>query len=859
MPRATETIEPTVTRRFYSRFRSECEAFADLIEGISGEEAKQQYASTLLVRLMFVYFVRSKGQSGDMDYLRSKLAESGGGDRFYSGLLRPLPAGKKRGGSSGGVNARGRIAGLFSLHEIEASRGESIRIPGAAFEKVLAFFDQYRWRLEEGEHCGGREITPDMLGSILEQHINQKQMGAYYTRGDITEYVAKNTVIPSLFDSAGRQLSGEPAVWRLLQADPDRYIYPAVRKGAELSLPSEIAAGSRDDSSRACPDQVALRRYCLPAETWREMLARRRRLEETRAKLSNGEVRSIDDLVTYNLDIRRFARDVLETCESPRALGCFWRALESVAILDPTCGSGAFLFAALNILEPLYEACLDRMESFLGEPEVCDAESLTLFRGVFERVGPSDRRRFISKAIISNNLFGVDIMEEAVEICRLRFFLKLLARSGDGQSIESLGQTRVNIRAGNALVGYAREGPAGARSKRDLDSRLSIESGVDPRDVNEYGRWLADRKPLHWCAEFPEVINRGGFDAVVGNPPYMSAAKAREQYGIKNYVTASCPDVYAWVLERACALLRPGGRSGSVVPLSLTFSRDFDACRKLIFENYGENWFSSFARIPSALFNFDVRVRNTIHIGHKSGEQSRQHTTRTHRWFEAARPHLFELIQYAPFAPALWQNKIPKLNTRGLSESFERCIRRSRSTVAASLVRGPTPYALCFKRSAYNWLSFCRRLPPCYDRHGERVTQTKVSTVYFADARARDLAFLLLNGKIMLAFWAIVGDDFDLTRWMFADFPMDLSEVSGGAASRLLGLADELEKLMDENIVFKLNAGKRVGNYNLARCREVTDRSDRVFAARMGIEDAWPDIELFYAQVVLTGFDGREA
>ena len=109
--------------------------------------------------------------------------------------------------------------------------------------------------------------------------------------------------------------------------------------------------------------------YALPTEIWREVVARRSRYEAVRAKLSNGEIDDINSLITYNLDIRQFAQDVIENCEGPELLRAFWKAITEVTILDPTCGSGAFLFAALNILEPLYEACLDRMQIFLDELE----------------------------------------------------------------------------------------------------------------------------------------------------------------------------------------------------------------------------------------------------------------------------------------------------------------------------------------------------------------------------------------------------------------------------------------------------------------------------------------------------------
>jgi hypothetical protein len=80
-----------------------------------------------------------------------------------------------------------------------------------------------------------------------------------------------------------------------------------------------------------------------------------------------GEVANINDFITLNLDIRQFAQDVIQNCEGPDLLMAFWQAITTITVLDPTGGSGAFIFAALNILEPLYEACLDRMEAFVAE------------------------------------------------------------------------------------------------------------------------------------------------------------------------------------------------------------------------------------------------------------------------------------------------------------------------------------------------------------------------------------------------------------------------------------------------------------------------------------------------------------
>lgn len=385
-----------VTKRFYDRFKTEHAAFLKFLQGIPDAEMERWYVSVMLNRLMFVYFIQKKGfLNGDADYLKNGLARCGkdfGPDHFYGGFLCPLFfegfAKRKEERPEKARDLLGEVpylnGGIFMPHQIEILHGKKIVIPDQAFENLFAFFDAYHWHLDERPLKRDDEINPDVLGYIFEKYINQKQMGAYYTKEDITEYIGKNTVVPFIVDAAREKckvaFEGARSVWGLLQEEPDRYVYPALAHGLvwnarqkpprlldnPLELPSYIEEGL--DTSK--PDLLERRKlwnkpappeYALPTEIWREAVARRKRYEEVKGKMTAGEVRSINDLITYNIDIRQFAQDVIENCEGPELLAAFWRAIENLAVLDPTCGSGAFLFAALNILEPLYEACLERM------------------------------------------------------------------------------------------------------------------------------------------------------------------------------------------------------------------------------------------------------------------------------------------------------------------------------------------------------------------------------------------------------------------------------------------------------------------------------------------------------------------
>jgi hypothetical protein len=500
-----------VTKKFFRDYDALRLRFVDLIQGIPDERDRRWYASILMNRLMFVWFLQRKHflDGGNANYLTDKLATSQGKgtDRFYSEFLQALffegfakPSDQR---SAAARNLIGDIrylnGGLFIPHRLEQEYGVSIRIPDAAFNNLFQLFSAYSWNLNDTPGGQDNEINPDVLGYIFEKYINQKAFGAYYTRPEITEYLCERTI--------------------------HRIILGRVNTENPFDLPI----------------------------------------------LSARKFNSVADLL-LNLDAV-LCRELL------------FRVLPDLKLLDPACGSGAFLVAAMKTLINIYSAVIGRIK-FLNDKGL--TEQLKKWESEHKSLA-----YFIKRTIITDNLFGVDIMEEATEIAKLRLFLALVASAQTVEQLEPLPNIDFNIVSGNSLVGLLKvnaeqfaEQQSGhmadmfrktyqqvlAEKNRLIDTyrhTASWTQGMDlsalKADIEQHRReaqatlnelllnewhqvgikfeeaaWDAVKgkegkskkrnltgtdietlQPFHWGFEFDEILNkRGGFDAIITNPPW---------------------------------------------------------------------------------------------------------------------------------------------------------------------------------------------------------------------------------------------------------------------------------------------------------------------------------------------------
>jgi hypothetical protein len=443
------------------------------------------------------------------------------------------------------------------------------------------------------------------------------------------------------------------------------------------------------------------------------------------------------------------------------------------------------------------------------------------------------------KSIVLKNLFGVDLMDEAVEICRLRLYLKLVAQVERFEDLEPLPDLDFNIRAGNTLVGYATSDQmrAALRSKVDtydtlsdleekaravemlfdrcqsqrmggrgtvtagdkeqlrdslraleteLNGHLAGEYGVDAGTKASFEAWLASHRPFHWYVDFHGIMRRGGFDVILGNPPYLEYSKTKHEYGVHGFETRACGNLYALTLERSLGILGSAGVCGMIVPLSLSSTERMRPLQQLVDRSARSLWLSFFDVYPCKLFE-GAKQRLCIALLSAECQTPNFFTTRYNRWKPEERQSLLACLAFSPSRLDTSLSAIPKLGSEIANSIMTRIGRHQPAVYANS-----SQTSFYVHRIPYNYVKAVSFVPHFWNgRDGE-----KRSEDYWPySLRQRDAGravLAALNSNTFFWWWYTLFEGYHCGRHEVTAFPIGLDCMDPECLCRLGALADEL-------------------------------------------------------------------
>ena len=532
-----------VTPRFFKAFRATLERLTDRLAAPRSRTERHALALTALTRVLFLYFVQAKGWlDGDRRYLIHRFDETAGARRHFQGeVFDPLcfgalnhPAAER----SGAARALGELpflnGGLFEPTALERRHGAA-RWSNAdwrdAFDQV---FERFHFSAREAE--GGDAIAPDMLGRVFEGVMDpaeRRASGSYYTPAALVREIVRAGLAAALVHRFG-----------LTRGAAERWIH----------------AGEPPEPPEPRPDLRVLAVLDPAVGSGAFLLGA---LEElTRLRCSGGEGpagavrRDVLDHSLFGVDLKLTAVRLAELR--------LWLALvadqdeTNLARIAPLPNLDGHVRQGDALLDPL---ALARALGGTTAPALQGAavERLTAARrALFSLTGPA-KRRALSELARAEGALARDLFAAAVATLERRA-AELVAR---GKDRDLFGRRRGLTSEERALLRRLRA------SRRDLRAaaRRHIHEGGAPFFAFE--------------SHFADILARGGFDLVAGNPPWVRGervpAQVREALATR-YATwrpapgrgfAHLPDLAVAFVERALELAAPGGTAALLVPVKL--------------------------------------------------------------------------------------------------------------------------------------------------------------------------------------------------------------------------------------------------------------------------------------------------
>jgi adenine-specific DNA-methyltransferase len=250
------------------------------------------------------------------------------------------------------------------------------------------------------------------------------------------------------------------------------------------------------------------------------------------------------------------------------------KEIAKMRFADIACGSGSFLIT-------VFERLLDYHKRwYIENPEQAKKDGCILVEGVYHLSLKQKTK------ILLNNVYGVDIDQQAVEVTQLSLYLKLLedettATANDTWVLfkeQLLPDLNKNIVCGNSLIGTDILNPT---------SFLPFSKGEDEGGVGRINELKL--KPMDFETVFPEVTKSGGFDAIVGNPPWGVSFSEVELNYLRNKfneIIVRMIDSFMYFTKQSLSLLKSTGRFGYILPDVLLYQTDNEKLREYLLQNY---------------------------------------------------------------------------------------------------------------------------------------------------------------------------------------------------------------------------------------------------------------------------------
>ncbi len=557
----------------------------------------------------------------------------------------------------------------------------------------------------------------------------------------------------------------------------------------------------------------------------------------------------------------------------------------------------------MNILEPLYEVCIDRMMEWSQQNPHLFKEEM----GEIQNRYRSNIQYFIYKSIILRNLYGVDIMHEATEIAKLRLFLKMVAvvevdRRAPNLGLDPLPDIDFNIRCGNTLVGYATEDEIVAGSGADLFTQQEFRERVETEmqkvskayDIfrtqqladhddlesvktakielkerltrltnlldrqlfsatggTSFEAWEKTHQPFHWIAEYYQIMHdQGGFDVIIGNPPYVVYTEGSGKYTIdRSYKTMTCANLYAYCIERSHYLINGGGRFGMIVPNSCISANKMLPVQRII-SDHKRCWVSNYSWRPSKLFE-GANMLLAIILNAPS-ESTVVMATIYHRWYNEYRDSLFATIHYTNVSDVMIDGSIPKMPSVVASQIINKMYLMADGHILPETFGLFSSYRLYYFRAVLYWFKVLDQAP-IFKEDGVDKATGEMKPIYFDNNNLKNAVIAILSSNTFFLNY-VIWSSCQVVNSRDFNIPIDVNSISKDDFKHLVSIGEKLQDDYQKNSLTKERHYSKKGRsftmlkqyFYIKYSKSTIDEIDKILAQYYNFTDEELDFIINY-------------
>jgi len=394
-------------------------------------------------------------------------------------------------------------------------------------------------------------------------------------------------------------------------------------------------------------------------------------------------------------------------------------------------------------------------------------------------------------------------------------------------------------------------------AKEDLERRLgALRSELDRFLAGQYNqknlkteaafkKWRDSHEPFHWFVEFYGIMNSGGFDVIVGNPPYL-VYPMKVPYLLQeaSFKTLSCKNLYGIVFERAECLVKETSWFSLIVQMTVMSAGKMNVLQDYLCLRWRIQ-LAPFPRRPESMFDgVEMPVAIAICSPKNSGDVPYT-TARVGRIYGIERPTILDETDFSSHGIRLHGSRIAKFCSEIETELFKRISGPELHLLDLKTTRSGT-HRVFYQEACRYWLKASHR-PPFFRRNGQKMLPPHGRVVSFCDSRAAAFAACLLNSSLFYWFYSCFSDCEHVNDELVRKWPFTDGVIKHNWERIAEELVDDLESKAEKKLI-NTKQGHRIEYHEIkaSSSKPIIDRIDSILAKHYGFTEEELDFIINY-------------